>query len=939
MSARTRRSEQEMKAASSKSKFITQSLGPAAGFLLVLSVGILLLFSNFRLGEALIRSSYDWSFDLGYSHRPNLQNSEVVLVYLDEESHKTLDQPFNKPWDRALHAQLLDRLRAGGASAVVFDIIFSDPGPSPEADEAFAEAIRKNGRVILASEYTASGSSSGQLAAPTRSVALPYEPFRTNAAGWGLATLQLEQEQDFTVRRHFSWLRERNIPSLGWAAGEVAGVELTRHPEQASVERWVKYYGGPETIPNVNYVQALYSEVAPGFFRDKIVFVGARPMTGTFAERRDELRSPFSSYGRVFRFMPAVEVHATEMLNLVRGDWLRRLPPASEIGLLFIVAVLFGVGLLRFKPLLATVAAIGGGLAVVAFALAFFKQANVLFPWMIVVAAQIPVALLWSIVFKSVEWYFHRRHLEEERQRAEQQIREQAALLDKAQDAIIVHDLDWRASFWNKSAERLYGWTAPEVLQQSLAESILNGDPAKLQEAKRAVVESGEWMGELKQKTKAGSHITVQSRWSLVRDSTGSPKSILIINTDMTEQKKLEAQFLRTQRMESIGTLAGGIAHDLNNVLSPIVMGVEMLQMKSKDANSQKLLKSMAVSARRGADMVKQVLTFARGQEGERAPIQLSHLVKEMQKIVRETFSKSIEIATMIDGDLWPVLGDVTQWHQVLLNLCVNARDAMPEGGKIRIGAANATLTEADAKRLLGAKPMKYVLLSVTDTGEGIPPEIIDKIFEPFFTTKEIGKGTGLGLSTVISIVKNHGAVLDLKSVVGQGTTFDIYIPALESATVSAPVEIPLEQLKGNGQRILVVDDEPAMLDVTQSTLTSHGYQVATACHGAEALSLCMDEKQTIDLALIDLNMPVMDGPKAIRALRRVRPELRFIAMSGLQQSDKIKDLIQAQELLFLPKPITTEKLLLTLRDALARPAKPENPAGTNPPSVAAEAA
>src|SRR5207237_5037035 len=307
-----------------------------------------------------------------------------------------------------------------------------------------------------------------------------------------------------------------------------------------------------------------------------------------------------------------------------------------------------------------------------------------------------------------------------------------------------------------------------------------------------------------------------QSRWTLVRDSEGRPKSVFVINTDVTEQKNLETQFLRTQRMESIGTLAGGIAHDLNNVLSPILMGVELMKVKIKDEHSQQLLTTMAASARRGSDMVKQVLTFARGHVGERSVLQISYLIREMQKIVKETFPKAIDFNTEIE-DLWPILGDATQIHQIILNLWVNASDAMPDGGSIIVRAKNVTLSQAEAAKFAGAKPINYVLLSTTDTGTGIPPAIIDKIFEPFFTTKEIGKGTGLGLSTVISIVKSHGGFVDLKTDVGKGSSFNVYLPAAELAATSAASSTPSEQLLGKGETIMIVDDEPAALDVAQT--------------------------------------------------------------------------------------------------------------------------
>ena len=551
-----------------------------------------------------------------------------------------------------------------------------------------------------------------------------------------------------------------------------------------------------------------------------------------------------------------------------------------------------------------------------------FAVEHVWFAWLIIVGAQIPCALLYSIVFRTLEWYAQRRKLEEEQRQADARIREQAALLDKAGDAIIVHDINWRSQFWNKSAETLYGWSFEDVKLLNLKNDVFKNDEAKLLPALEEALAKGEWSGELKQSTKAGKALIVQSRWTLVRDEAGHPKSVLVINTDVTEQKKLEAQFLRTQRMESIGTLAGGIAHDLNNVLSPILMGVEMMKMKSNDEFTNKMLSTMASSAKRGSDMVKQVLTFARGHEGERSILQISHLIREMQKIVKETFPKSIDFSTSLEGNLWPILGDATQIHQIILNLCVNARDAMPDGGKINVHVKNAALTEEQARKFPGARPVNYVLLAVSDNGTGIPPEIIDKIFEPFFTTKEIGKGTGLGLSTVISIIKSHGGFLDLQSQVGKGTSFNVYLPAAESAVPLASDAVSQSALRGQGEMVMVVDDEPGVIELTKHVLVHYGYRVVTAIHGADALALYPLHKENIKVVIMDMMMPVMDGPTAIRALRKECADLPVIAISGLMAGDKIQEQLGGEGVLFVAKPFTTEKLLLTLREALTTDSK-----------------
>jgi len=352
--------------------------------------------------------------------------------------------------------------------------------------------------------------------------------------------------------------------------------------------------------------------------------------------------------------------------------------------------------------------------------------------------------------------------------RAEQKIQEQAALLDVATDAILVQDLNNRILYWNQGAERLYGWKADEAKGLNVLELLYKDSPHR-EDVLVSVTLKGSWQGELHQITKSGKQIIVSSRWTLVRDQAEQPTSILTVNTDITANKQLEAQFLRAQRLESIGTLASGISHDLNNVLTPILLSAQLLQMLHKDQQSQRLLQLQETNAKRGAALVKQVLAFARGVEGERTILQPRHLISEIQQIVKQTFPKSIELYTDISPELWTVFGDATQLHQVLMNLVVNARDAMPNGGILRLVAENLVIDQNYAQMNLDAQVGSYVVITVSDTGTGIPINILPQIFEPFFTTKEVGNGTGLGLSTVIGIIKSHSGFVNVYSEVGKG--------------------------------------------------------------------------------------------------------------------------------------------------------------------------
>jgi len=505
-----------------------------------------------------------------------------------------------------------------------------------------------------------------------------------------------------------------------------------------------------------------------------------------------------------------------------------------------------------------------------------------------------------------------------ERVRSEERLREQAALLENASDAILVRDLEDRVVSWNKGAERIYGWSADEALCRPIVELLYKSTEA-FDAANRIVRETGQWSGELEQINKAGERKTVVGRWTLVRDEEGAPKSIFVINTDITEQRQLERQFLRAQRLESIGTLAGGIAHDLNNMLTPIVMASDLLKAEETDPDRSDLLESIASSARRGADLVQQVLAFGRGVDGQRLDVDLSDLVEEVAKIARDTFPKNLSVQVRCAEDACRILGDSTQLHQVLLNLAVNARDAMRDGGQLIFEVENRILDETYAAMSPDAKPGPHVLVTVEDTGSGMPLSVVDRIFEPFFTTKELGEGTGLGLSTSLAIVKSHGGFLRVYSEPGRGTTFRLYFPA-QSVRHHKDEEREDETgvlHRGNGETILVIDDEAVVRDITRQTLELYGYRVLTAVDGAEAVALYVAERDRIDLVLTDMMMPVMDGPATIKVLLKINPELRIIAASGMNSNGMTAKATGAGVKDFVPKPYTAEALLKAIHSTI----------------------
>lgn len=501
------------------------------------------------------------------------------------------------------------------------------------------------------------------------------------------------------------------------------------------------------------------------------------------------------------------------------------------------------------------------------------------------------------------------------RRARDQKLTMQAALLDKAQDAILVRALDDTILFWNKGAERLYGWTAAEAIGRN-AQVLVQDNPDEFVAAQGELVARGEWTGTLRQVARDGRRVVTECRWTIVRDDNGEPESVLAINTDVTDRRSLEQQFLRAQRLESIGTLAGGIAHDLNNVLSPVMMSLDLLS-DMVGPNGAELVHGLRQSVSRGADLVRQVLTFARGREGRKERVDLKLVVHEFEAVIRETFPKNISLVQELAPARCCVMGDATQMHQVLMNLAVNARDAMPEGGTLTLRLFRAELSTQQSIEV-GLRPGQYVRLDVTDDGEGISPEHQEVIFEPFFTTKAVGQGTGLGLSTVLSIVRGHGGAIHLESTLGRGSTFTCWFPLITEVDEppSAP-SLARRLPRGEGECILVVDDEPAIRSVSERLLTGHGYRVYTAADGREGLALYRQHRAEIDAVITDVSMPEMDGPELIAALRAEGADIPIIVSSGYVEGAGAGRLLDADTEFFISKPFTAEVLLTTLRGVL----------------------
>ena len=501
----------------------------------------------------------------------------------------------------------------------------------------------------------------------------------------------------------------------------------------------------------------------------------------------------------------------------------------------------------------------------------------------------------------------------------DEQIRSQAALLDITREAIFVRDLAGRIIYWNEGAHQLYGWSMAEVRGKTITELNLVTDPGESTQALQAVQEHNEWSGEMRQLNRAGRKLIVQSQWNLMRENDGRPKAILVVNTNITEKKELEVQLLRAQRLESIGTLASGLAHDLNNVLTPIMMSVQLLKEDAVDEDHLESLQTLETCAERGANIIRQMLTFARGVEGQRILLNPKHLIIEMERIARETFPRSIETQVRVPREPCSLLGDATQIQQILMNLCVNARDAMPQGGTLIVELKKVQLDKTATAIHPKAKPGRYVVIAVKDSGTGIPPELMDKIFDPFFTTKPLGQGTGLGLATVLGIAENHGGFVQVESQPGNGTTFQVYLPATPGESAHGDTGAKSTVLaKGNGELILVVDDEPAIRRFTGAILNRNGYRTIIAAEGREGVKCFEQQHGAIKLVVTDLMMPQLDGLGMIRELRRIQPDIRTIAFTGLGEENRIAEAKAAGADTVLNKPFTAEQLLTQVKRLLA---------------------
>jgi PAS domain S-box-containing protein len=474
---------------------------------------------------------------------------------------------------------------------------------------------------------------------------------------------------------------------------------------------------------------------------------------------------------------------------------------------------------------------------------------------------------------------------------------------------------------WNTRFAQVSGYTDTEIAFMSPLDFFAGKDRELLQTRIAEVFARGYTEVEASFVTKNQEHLPYFFTGSLIM--IDGRRCLLGVGTDITEKKKLQEQFLRAQRLEGIGMLAAGIAHDLNNVLTPILMAGPMLRVRATDPADQRLLQTLEHSAERGAALVRQILAFAHGTTGEPRLMRVKHLSRDIIEMIEGTFPKTIKLEQGFPADTWPIRANPTQIHQVLLNLCVNARDAMPGGGTLRLRTSNRRLEAAEAAAIPGARPGAFVVIDVEDTGTGIPEDVRDRIWEPFFTTKQAGKGTGLGLSTVRGIIESHQGFIELQSVPGQGTLFRVNLPAAEADAPPSHLAAPPFLPRGSGELVLLVDDEVANRDVAHATLARYGYRVLAASSGTEAVSLFIPRSDEIRLLITDLHMPNLDGASLARILQRIKPGLKVLAISGLSQTAGDGSIERPDQFAndFLAKPFRPETLLTKVHQLLQPPA------------------
>lgn len=529
---------------------------------------------------------------------------------------------------------------------------------------------------------------------------------------------------------------------------------------------------------------------------------------------------------------------------------------------------------------------------------------------------------IFFVVVSTALIYFTSKLLTSRIEREKERNRNLAYLLDNANDAIIVKSRDGRILYWNKGAENLYGWSRGEVIGQDL-QNVIGYDIERVKDIAGNIEDKGEWFGELVNSKRDGQQITTYSRWSRISGFEGHEDSILIIISDISEVKELENRLQRIRRLENLGLLSSEIAHDLNNVIQPILMSTDILKESIEDGKLQKFIDMIRHSARRGSELVQQVLTFTKGLKSKKSYIDTKSVINEMVGIAERTFPEKVSFEHHVEHNINSIYGVRTQVDQVIMNLLVNARDAVKGNGKITLSAENFIPDDGFCQKHFAESKMTFVKVTITDNGTGIAPEIMEKIYEPFFTTKGNETGNGIGLSTCKRIISEHDGIIEVDSKVGEGTEFRIYFPSSAGEITSGLSEKLDEEYAGSGEYILVADDERFVRELLKNVLESANYKVYMADNGEDMLATLSSDaelKEKVRAVITDLEMPNIQGEELVRKLKSMKSDIRIIVISGsaeLAQFEKLKNEKYNDIDSFILKPFSDEKLLNTLKETI----------------------
>jgi two-component system cell cycle sensor histidine kinase/response regulator CckA len=506
-----------------------------------------------------------------------------------------------------------------------------------------------------------------------------------------------------------------------------------------------------------------------------------------------------------------------------------------------------------------------------------------------------------------------------QRKLAEVEREQLTTAIEQAGETVLVTDAQGNITYVNPAFETVTGYARAEVIGRN-PRFLRSGvhDEKFYRELWETIGSGKSWQGRLVNKKKDGATFTEDATISPVRDKAGMITSYVSVKRDITHFLAQEAELLQAQKMEGIGRLAGGVAHDFNNILSVILSSAELAleSLREGDPLREDLL-DIQQSGKRAAVLTRQLLAFSRKQVLQPVPLDLNQALAEMEKMLRRIIGEDIEFMRVLSPDIWLVKADPGQVEQVVMNLVVNARDAMPKGGKLTLETANVELDQVYADSNAGAGLGPNIMLAVTDTGVGMDEQTMARVFEPFFTTKEVGKGTGLGLSTVYGIVKQSGGSISVQSVLGQGTTFKVYLPRDTSLVGPIVTATPAVTRPVGTETVLVVEDEQAVRNIARRILEGAGYAVLTAASGGEALLTCERHPSEIHLVLTDVVMPQMSGRDLVDRLASIRPGVRAVFMSGYTGEVILKHGLLEAGTQFIGKPFTQAELLRKIRYAL----------------------